>query len=517
MSKIIGIDLGTTKSCVAVIENSKSVIIKNAEGEMTTPSVVAFSKAGERLVGEPARRQAVTNEERTFVSFKRDIGTDNSRIIDGREYFPWQIYAMILKKLKVDAENYLCERVTEAVITVPTYFDGLQRQEVMDAARLAGLDVKRIISDSTAAALAYGINISSLGNHEEPEKIMIYDLGGGNFNVAIIEIGDGVVEAIAVNGASHLGGDDFDKRIVQWMLDEFKNEVGEDISIDKIGPQRLKEAAEKAKKELSHAMATDIHIPFFTITNEGSRHFDGVLTRTRFEELTSDLVEKTVNLAQRVIEDAGLTASDLKQIFLVGASTRIPAVQEKLRLLTGKEPRRLLNLDEYVAIGASIQGGKMSGDAIGENILFLDVVPMSLSIETKGGFATRLIERNTTIPTKHSQFFSAIEDNQTVVDIQIVQGEGQLAKDNRLLGQFRLDGIIPAKKGEPWIEVTFSIDANGILDVTVKDMVIGKVIYETIPIPQLFWNNHCKLGEINNFLPEVYRKRQTEEGFRVDL
>lgn len=473
MSKIIGIDLGTTKSCVAVIENGKPVIIKNAEGEMTTPSVVAFSKTGGWLVGEPARRQAVTNEERTFVSFKRNIGTDNSRIIDEREYFPWQIYAMILKELKADAENYLCERVTDAVITVPTYFDSLQRQEVMDAARLAGLEVKRIISDSAAAALAYGINSSSIGNHEETEKIMIYDLGGGNFNVAIIGIGDGVVEVFAVNGDCHLGGDDFDKRIIQWILDEFKKEVGEDISIDKIGPQRLKEAAEKAKRELSYAMTTDIHIPFFSVTNEGPRHFDGVLTRTRFEELTSDLVEKTVNLAQRAMEDAGLTASDLKQVFLAGGSTRIPAVQEKLRQFTGKEPRKLLNSDECVAIGASIQGGKLSGDISGENILLLDVVPMSLSIETKGGMATRLIERNTTIPTKHSQFFSTIEINQPVVNINIVQGERQFAKDNRLLGQFRLNGIIPAKKGEPWIEVTFSIDADGILDVEEKMWLLG--------------------------------------------
>ena len=474
MSKIIGIDLGTTNSCVAVMEGGKPTVIANTEGARTTPSVVAFTKTGERLVGEPAKRQAVTNAEKTIASIKRDMGTDRGRTIDGKKYSPQQISAMILQKLKADAESYLGEKVTEAVITVPAYFNDAQRQATKDAGKIAGLDVKRIINEPTAAALAYGLD------NEKEQKIMVYDLGGGTFDVSIIEIGDGVIEVLATNGDTHLGGDDFDNKIIQWMLDEFKKAEGVDLSGDKMAMQRLKEAAEKAKKELSSAMTTNINLPFITATAEGPKHFDMNLTRAKFDELTRDLVDKTAIPVQNAMKDAGLNYSDLGQVLLVGGSTRIPAVQDKVRALTGKEPSKSLNPDECVAIGASIQGGKLAGDAGAGDILLLDVTPLSLSIETRGGVATRLIERNTTIPTKKSQIFSTAADNQTAVDINVVQGERQFAKDNKSLGQFRLDGIAPAPRGIPQIEVTFDIDANGIVNVSAKDLGTGKEQHITI-------------------------------------
>ena len=474
MSKIIGIDLGTTNSCVAVMEGGKPTVIANTEGARTTPSVVAFTKTGERLVGEPAKRQAVTNAEKTISSIKRDMGTDRGRTIDGKKYSPQQISAMILQKLKADAESYLGEKVTEAVITVPAYFNDAQRQATKDAGKIAGLDVKRIINEPTAAALAYGLD------NEKEQKIMVYDLGGGTFDVSIIEIGDGVIEVLATNGDTHLGGDDFDNKIIQWMLDEFKKAEGVDLSGDKMAMQRLKEAAEKAKKELSSAMTTNINLPFITATAEGPKHFDMNLTRAKFDELTRDLVDKTAIPVQNAMKDAGLNYSDLGQVLLVGGSTRIPAVQDKVRALTGKEPSKSLNPDECVAIGASIQGGKLAGDAGAGDILLLDVTPLSLSIETMGGVATRLIERNTTIPTKKSQIFSTAADNQTAVDINVVQGERQFAKDNKSLGQFRLHGIAPAPRGIPQIEVTFDIDANGIVNVSAKDLGTGKEQHITI-------------------------------------
>ena len=474
MSKIIGIDLGTTNSCVAVMEGGKPTVIANTEGARTTPSVVAFTKTGERLVGEPAKRQAVTNAEKTISSIKRDMGTDRGRTIDGKKYSPQQISSMILQKLKADAESYLGEKVTEAVITVPAYFNDAQRQATKDAGKIAGLDVKRIINEPTAAALAYGLD------NEKEQKIMVYDLGGGTFDVSIIEIGDGVIEVLATNGDTHLGGDDFDNKIIQWMLDEFKKAEGVDLSGDKMAMQRLKEAAEKAKKELSSAMTTNINLPFITATAEGPKHFDMNLTRAKFDELTRDLVDKTAIPVQNAMKDAGLNYSDLGQVLLVGGSTRIPAVQDKVRALTGKEPSKSLNPDECVAIGASIQGGKLAGDAGAGDILLLDVTPLSLSIETMGGVATRLIERNTTIPTKKSQIFSTAADNQTAVDINVVQGERQFAKDNKSLGQFRLDGIAPAPRGIPQIEVTFDIDANGIVNVSAKDLGTGKEQHITI-------------------------------------
>ena len=474
MSKIIGIDLGTTNSCVAVMEGGKPTVIANAEGARTTPSVVAFTKTGERLVGEPAKRQAVTNAEKTIASIKRDMGTDNGRSIEGKRYSPQQISAMILQKLKADAESYLGEKVAEAVITVPAYFNDAQRQATKDAGKIAGLEVKRIINEPTAAALAYGLD------NEKEQKIMVYDLGGGTFDVSIIEIGDGVIEVLATNGDTHLGGDDFDNKIIQWMLSEFKKAEGVDLSNDKMAMQRLKEAAEKAKKELSSAMTTNINLRFITATAVGPKHFDMNLTRAQFDELTHDLVERTVIPVQNAMKDAGLTNSDLGQVLLVGGSTRIPAVQDKVRQITGKEPSKSLNPDECVAIGASVQGGKLAGDAGAGDILLLDVTPLSLSIETMGGVATRLIERNTTIPTKHSQIFSTAADNQTAVDINVVQGERQFARDNKSLGQFRLDGIPPARRGVPQIEVTFDIDANGIVNVSAKDLGTGKEQHITI-------------------------------------
>ena len=474
MSKIIGIDLGTTNSCVAVMEGGKPTVIANTEGARTTPSVVAFTKNGERLVGEPAKRQAGTNAVNTISSIKRDMGTDRGRTIEGKKYSPQQISAMILQKLKADAESYLGEKVTEAVITVPAYFNDAQRQATKDAGKIAGLDVKRIINEPTAAALAYGLD------NEKEQKIMVYDLGGGTFDVSIIEIGDGVIEVLSTNGDTHLGGDDFDQKIIDWMVAEFKNANGVDLSTDKMAMQRLKEAAEKAKKELSSATTTNINLPFISMNANGPLHFDMNLSRAKFDELTHDLVERTAIPVQNALKDAGITAADLGKVLLVGGSTRIPAVQEKVKQLTGHEPNKSLNPDECVALGASVQGGKLAGDAGAGDILLLDVTPLSLSIETMGGVATRLIERNTTIPTKKSQIFSTAADNQSAVDINVVQGERQFARDNKSLGQFRLDGIAPAPRGIPQIEVTFDIDANGIVNVSAKDLGTGKEQHITI-------------------------------------
>ena len=474
MSKIIGIDLGTTNSCVAVMEGGKPTVIANTEGVRTTPSIVAFTKTGERLVGEPAKRQAVTNADRTISSIKRHMGTDYKVDIDGKKYTPQEISAMILQKLKADAESYLGEKVTEAVITVPAYFNDAQRQATKDAGKIAGLDVKRIINEPTAAALAYGLD------NEKEQKIMVYDLGGGTFDVSIIEIGDGVIQVLATNGDTHLGGDDFDNRVTQWMIDEFKKTEGVDLSGDKMALQRLKEAAEKAKKELSSATTTNINLPFITATAEGPKHLDMNLTRAKFDELTSDLIERTAIPVQNALRDAGLTAAELSKVLLVGGSTRMLSAQEKVKQLTGKEPSKSLNPDECVAIGAAIQGGKLAGDAGAGDILLLDVTPLSLSIETMGGVATKLIERNTTIPTKKSQVFSTAADNQTAVDIHVVQGEREFARDNKTLGQFRLDGILPARRGVPQIEVTFDIDANGIVNVSAKDLGTGKEQHITI-------------------------------------
>ena len=474
MGKIIGIDLGTTNSCVAVMEGGKPTVIANAEGVRITPSIVAFTKTGERLVGEPAKRQAVTNADRTISSIKRHMGTDYKVDIDGKKYTPQEISAMILQKLKADAESYLGETVSEAVITVPAYFNDAQRQATKDAGKIAGLDVKRIINEPTAAALAYGLD------NEKEQKIMVYDLGGGTFDVSIIEIGDGVIEVLSTNGDTRLGGDDFDNAITNWMIDEFKKAEGVDLSADKMALQRLKEAAEKAKKELSTATTTNINLPFITATAEGPKHLDMNLTRAKFDELTHDLIERTAIPVQNALKDAGITASELGKVLLVGGSTRMISAQDKVKQITGKEPSKSLNPDECVAIGAAIQGGKLAGDAGAGDILLLDVTPLSLSIETMGGVATRLIERNTTIPTKKSQIFSTAADNQTAVDIHVVQGERQFARDNKTLGQFRLDGIPPARRGIPQIEVTFDIDANGIVNVSAKDLGTGKEQHITI-------------------------------------
>ncbi len=474
MGKIIGIDLGTTNSCVAVMEGGQPTVIANTEGARTTPSVVAFTKTGERLVGEPAKRQAVTNADKTISSIKREMGRDYKVAIDDKKYSPQEISAMILQKLKADAEGYLGEKVTEAVITVPAYFNDAQRQATKDAGKIAGLDVKRIINEPTAAALAYGLD------NEKEQKIMVYDLGGGTFDVSIIEIGDGVIEVLSTAGDNRLGGDDFDQKIVDYIVADFKGANGVDLSADKMALQRVKEAAEKAKKELSTATTTNINLPFISMNASGPLHLDMNLTRAKFDELTNDLVERTAEPVKRALSDAGLSASELGQVLLVGGSTRIPAVQDKVKQLTGKEPSKTLNPDECVALGASVQGGKLAGDAGAGDILLLDVTPLSLSIETMGGIATRLIERNTTIPAKKSQIFSTAADNQSAVDIHVVQGERQFAKDNKTLGQFRLDGIAPAPRGIPQIEVTFDIDANGIVNVSAKDLGTGKEQHITI-------------------------------------
>ncbi len=474
MGKIIGIDLGTTNSCVAVMEGGQPTVIANTEGARTTPSVVAFTKTGERLVGEPAKRQAVTNADKTISSIKREMGRDYKVSIDDKKYSPQEISAMILQKLKADAEGYLGEKVTEAVITVPAYFNDAQRQATKDAGKIAGLEVKRIINEPTAAALAYGLD------NEKEQKIMVYDLGGGTFDVSIIEIGDGVIEVLSTAGDNRLGGDDFDQKIVDYIVADFKGANGVDLSADKMALQRVREAAEKAKKELSTATTTNINLPFISMNASGPLHLDLNLTRAKFDELTNDLVERTAEPVRRALSDAGLSASELGQVLLVGGSTRIPAVQDKVKQLTGKEPSKSLNPDECVALGASVQGGKLAGDAGAGDILLLDVTPLSLSIETMGGVATRLIERNTTIPAKKSQIFSTAADNQSAVDIHVVQGERQFAKDNKTLGQFRLDGIAPAPRGIPQIEVTFDIDANGIVNVSAKDLGTGKEQHITI-------------------------------------
>ena len=474
MSKIIGIDLGTTNSCVAVMEGGKPVVITNTEGIRTTPSIVAFTKNGERLVGDPAKRQAVTNADKTISSIKRHMGTDYKVTIDGKSYTPQAISAMILQKLKADAEAYLGEKVTEAVITVPAYFNDAQRQATKDAGKIAGLDVKRIINEPTAAALAYGLD------NENEQKIMVYDLGGGTFDVSVIEIGDGVIEVLATSGDNRLGGDDFDKKIMDYMVADFKGKTGIDLSNDKMAMERVKAEAEDAKKKLSSATQVEISIPFITANEQGPQHLNMTLTKAKFDELTRDLVERTAVPVQNALKDAGITAAELSKVLLVGGSTRIPAVQDKVKQLTGHEPSKKMNPDECVALGASIQGGKLAGDAGAGEILLLDVTPLSLSIETMGGIATRLIERNTTIPTKKSQIFSTAADNQTAVDINVVQGERQFARDNKSLGQFRLDGIPPARRGVPQIEVTFDIDANGIVNVSAKDLGTGKEQHITI-------------------------------------
>ena len=465
MSKIIGIDLGTTNSCVAVMEGGEPVVIANAEGNRTTPSVVAFSKTGERMVGQVAKRQAVTNHDRTVASIKRRMGSDYKVDIDGKKYTPQEISAMILQKLKADAEAYLGGTVTEAVITVPAYFNDAQRQATKDAGKIAGLDVKRIINEPTAAALAYGVD------KEAEQKVMVYDLGGGTFDVSILDIGDGVIEVLATNGNTHLGGDDFDECVMNYLVSEFKKAEGIDLSNDKVAMQRLKEAAEKAKIELSGVTSTNINLPYITADATGPKHLDVTLTRAKFNELTAHLVEATAGPVKQAMSDAGLTANDISKVLLVGGSTRIPAVQDEVKKLTGKEGFKGINPDECVAVGAAIQGGVLGGDVKG--LLLLDVTPLSLGIETMGGVFTKLIDRNTTIPTKKSQVFSTAADNQTSVEVHVLQGEREMAADNKTLGKFQLTGIAPAPRGVPQIEVTFDIDANGIVNVSAKDLGTG--------------------------------------------
>ena len=474
MGKIIGIDLGTTNSCVAVMEGGKPVVIANSEGSRTTPSVIAFSKNGDRLIGEAAKRQAVTNPERTIASIKREMGTDYRISIDKKKYSPQELSAMILQKLKKDAEEYLGDTVTEAVITVPAYFNDTQRQATKDAGRIAGLEVKRIINEPTAAALAYGLD------NEEPRKIMVYDLGGGTFDVSIIEIGGGVIAVLATAGNNHLGGDDFDERVTQYLLQEFKRTEHIDLSKNKMAMQRLREEAEKAKKELSSVTSVNINIPFITMEKDGPKHLDVTLTRAKFEELIYDLVEQTALPVQNTLRDAGLTPDQLDKVLLVGGSTRVPAVQEKVRKLIGIEASHNLNPDECVALGAAIQGGKLAGESGLNEVLLMDVTPLSLSIETYGGVATRLIERNSTIPTRYSQIFTTAANFQTSVDIKVLQGERRFARDNKLIGNFRLSGIKRAMRGVPQIEVTFDIDANGILNVSARDLGTGREQHVTI-------------------------------------
>ena len=506
MSKIIGIDLGTTNSCVAVMEGGDPTVIHNIEGNRTTPSIVAFTKEGERLVGETAKRQAVTNPDRTISSIKREMGTDYKISIDGKDYTPEEISAMILQKLKADAESYLGETVEDAVITVPAYFTDAQRQATKDAGRIAGLNVKRIINEPTAAALAYGMD-----KEEGQHKIMVYDLGGGTFDVSILEVGDGVFEVMATRGNNRLGGDDFDNKLVDYIADEFQKENGVDLKSDKMSLQRLKEAAEKAKKELSSTMTTNINLPFITATQNGPLHLNMDITRAKFNELTSDLVEKTIAPVKDCIKDAGIDVSDLDKILLVGGSTRIPAVQDEVKKLTGRDPQKDINPDECVAIGAAIQGGVLTGEV--KDLLLLDVTPLSLGLETLGGVTTKLIERNTTIPAKKSQVFTTASDSQTSVDIHVLQGEREFAKDNTTLGRFQLTGIAPAPRGIPQIEVTFDIDANGIVNVSAKDMATGKQQSITITASNKMSEDEikAKVKEAEKYAAEDEKAKQNIE------